>query len=306
MKLTVVRKLGIGIGTLLVLILFLGLVSLWQTQFIESKIREITEVEEPTSVAAFEMEINLIGTGFAVVAYLHDHDPIHLQRIAKDEADFEYFQRRYHELAESEEGKALGRKVDAGYTKFKFIADELIAIEDEQTRAMDIFGQNLVEIDELLDDYVQVSIKPDDPKAYEKMHAALEMEINVNGIAKGLGNFLRTHDLRFEERVHDDEGDFLKYLEVYTALPLSELEIQWIERVHDLFDHSVQLAKYNWPRILSSLTKRKRGHWRILSRSAEYSMTSWTMRYKSLHTKTSHRPRKMPFGRKLKRIGLLL
>ena len=108
MKLTVVAKLGIGIGTLLVLILISGLVSLWQNEFIESKIREITEVEEPTSAAAFEMEINLLGTGFALVAYLHDHDPAHLERIAKDEADFEHFQRRYHELAEIERDDALG------------------------------------------------------------------------------------------------------------------------------------------------------------------------------------------------------
>ena len=34
---------------------------------------------EAASAAAYEMEINLIGTGFGLLGYLHDHDPLHLE-----------------------------------------------------------------------------------------------------------------------------------------------------------------------------------------------------------------------------------
>lgn len=151
------------------------------------------------------MEINAIGTGFGLLGYLHDRDPVHLERIQKDEENFERFQTRYHELAETERDKALGVKVDQSYDEFRALAAELIKVEDDQDRKMGSLLNNLEKIDELLDEKIQAAITPDDPRAYEKLHAALEMEINTNGIAKGLGNFLRTHQEQYEARIHKDE-----------------------------------------------------------------------------------------------------
>ena len=282
MKLTVARKLVIGIGTLLALILISGLVSLWQNEFIGSKILEITEVEEPTSAAAYEMEINLLGTGFALVAYLHDHDPIHLERIAKDEADFEHFQRIYHELAETEEGKALGVRVDAGYAKFKALADELIMLEDEQTRLRKLFGQNTQGIDDLLDDFVQdtaqsnIDLNHNDQKNIlknlknqvdsgrgnvdslfetlrqnnlriieeeEKLGAGMSMEIHIFDVGEGMGKFLITRDHIFVDTIRKDLNRFLKYLDIYRSLPLTEQEQGWAQMLSDLHNKRVQLVE---------------------------------------------------------------
>ncbi len=282
MRLTVVNKLGIGIGTLLALILFTGLVSLWQTDFIEEKIREITEVEEPTSAAAFEMEINLIGTGFALVAYLHDHDPLHLERIAKDKADFEHFQRRYHELAESEMGKALGRQVDAGYTKFKTIADELIALEDEHTRILRMLLQNTQRIDDLLDDFLQDTAEINvalnhqemddflenlkrriesgesnidsiidtmhqfnlsDMHEDDKLSVAQGMEVNLYEVNDGLGKFLFSQDHTYVDEIRNDLYKFMEDLDTYRSFNLTEQEQGWGQSLFDLGNTMEQLVE---------------------------------------------------------------
>jgi len=125
--------LGLGIGLLLALFLIAALVAYTQLRSLEQKLRQVTEIEEPAGSAALEMEINLIGTGFALLGYLHDHDPLHLQRLRDDQSDFEKFLRQYHELAQTQEYRTLGLKVDQGYTRFRALADRLIRIEDEQT-----------------------------------------------------------------------------------------------------------------------------------------------------------------------------
>ena len=53
--------LGLGLGLLFSLFVIGALVSLFQARIVDEKVRQITEVEEPTSAAAYEMEINVIG-----------------------------------------------------------------------------------------------------------------------------------------------------------------------------------------------------------------------------------------------------
>ncbi len=64
---------------LLSLFVISALVTFFQARVVDEKVREITEVEEPTSAGAYEMEINMIGTGLGVLKYLQTGDEIHRQ-----------------------------------------------------------------------------------------------------------------------------------------------------------------------------------------------------------------------------------
>ena len=88
MSITIRKKLGIVVFSLLLLMVLVAAGSYLQLRLIEGKLAKIVDEEEPQSAAAYELEINLIGTGFAVLGYLHDHDPQHLDRIREDEAEF--------------------------------------------------------------------------------------------------------------------------------------------------------------------------------------------------------------------------
>ena len=57
MRLTIARKLLLGFGALLAIFLITGLVVNANVCTIEKDLTEITTVEEPTSAAAYEMEI---------------------------------------------------------------------------------------------------------------------------------------------------------------------------------------------------------------------------------------------------------
>ena len=90
-------KVGLGTGLLLSRFVIAALVSLFQARMLAEKVREITE---HTSAVAYEMKINLIGSGMGVLQYLPTGDYIYRQRVLKDEADFERFEAQYHRLAE--------------------------------------------------------------------------------------------------------------------------------------------------------------------------------------------------------------
>ena len=88
MRITIRQTLGIVVFSLLLLMVLLAAGSYPQLFLIEGKLAKIVDEEEPRNAAAYELEINLIGTGFAVLGYLHDHDRQHLDRIREDEAEF--------------------------------------------------------------------------------------------------------------------------------------------------------------------------------------------------------------------------
>ncbi|MCI0815790.1 MAG: hypothetical protein J4N29_01935 [Chloroflexi bacterium] len=67
MRLTVRAKMTLFMGLIVLIGAVAGTVLVFQLRAIDELVREVTEVDEPISVAAFEMEINLIGTGFAVL-----------------------------------------------------------------------------------------------------------------------------------------------------------------------------------------------------------------------------------------------
>ncbi len=62
-------KLGLGIGVLLVLCVVIGLVSYTQTNAVNDKLEELTQVREPVNSAVYAIENDLAETAFATLAY---------------------------------------------------------------------------------------------------------------------------------------------------------------------------------------------------------------------------------------------
>ncbi len=243
MKMTIGRKLGLGFGIMLLIFAISGLTTIIRLGNIRKNLSHIVDVEEPKSAAAYEMEINLIGTGFGLLGYLEDRDPLHIDRIDGDIADFGNFQTQFDNLAETQQGKNFSATLKNEYDDFKKLAYEMIALEDDQDKKMTTLLKNHEDMDALLDDKIQISIKPGGPQAYTKMQASMEMEINVNGIAKGLGEYLRTHLKEYEDRVSKDEADFRRFIDVYDTLTTTSEEKRWAADIRRLFEDTVILSK---------------------------------------------------------------
>jgi len=80
------------------------------------------------------------------------------------------------------------------------------------------------------------------PRAFEKIQAAMEMEINTDEVGKGLGEYLRTHDTQYEKGILKDEADFKSWLTTYKTLHLTSEEKQWATEIQHLFEDSIKLS----------------------------------------------------------------
>ena len=242
MHITIRTKLGIVVFSLLLLMVLVAVGSYLQLRLIEGKLAKIVDEEEPQSAAAYELEINLIGTGFAVLGYLHDRDQQHLDRIREDAAEFRSYLEDYGRMAETEAEFSFHSTVGQGYDRFVSLAWEMVKLEDEQrTKHEEVSGKFLA-IDAILDEKIQASVQVGDPEVIDKMRAAMEMEININGIAKGLAKFLMTHQSQYLELVRDDEEDFKRAFRLYENLALRSKEKQSARELKVMFGETVKLV----------------------------------------------------------------
>jgi PAS domain S-box-containing protein len=99
MPLKVATKLWLGFWTLLGALALIGVLAGWYVVLVNDAFNEIARVEEPTSAAAYEMEINVIGSSMAVLRYVETGDPQYRRRVEKDRTNPDRFKRQYHRLA---------------------------------------------------------------------------------------------------------------------------------------------------------------------------------------------------------------
>jgi two-component system, sensor histidine kinase len=175
MTTTLSRKLYIGFGlNLLVLCLLGGGVLYYLTAILREFDRAMTR-ELPICEAAFEMEINVLGTGLGVVKYRETGDPQFRQRVLKDSQDFKLFADQYDALATSVAQLNLGTRVRKNYAEYLALGQSLMAESDrlrssagtaspqeQATRTakgkqdLQRFVQLRNQLDDLIDDEIQV------------------------------------------------------------------------------------------------------------------------------------------------------
>ncbi len=245
-------KLGTGIGILVALCVVIGLVSYTQTRLVAAKIEEVTRFTEPMNSAVYALENNLVETAFAALGYLSTGDPRLREAFQKNTGNFGLIEQRFHEAADRSHDWELWLALQQQFSRFHTLAAEEIAMRDEQAQTMESLLRNLDAIDALLTDKIVPSVKPDDPAAYRRLQAALEMEVNVNALTKALGDFLLTGQSRYEKRIQRAEGDFRKYFKVYQIVLLSSEEMQWTAELRRYSDESLGLA-----RVIMDQEKRK-------------------------------------------------
>lgn len=245
-------KLGAGIGILVALCVVIGLVSYTQTRLVATKIEEVTRFTEPMNSAVYALENNLVETAFAALGYLSTGDLKLREAFQKNSENFGAIEQRFHEAADRSHDWELWLALQQQFSRFHTLAAEEIALRDEQAGTMESLLRNLDAIDALLTDKIVPSVTPDDPVAYRRLQAALEMEVNVNALTKALGDFLLTGQARFEERIQRADRDFRKYFKVYQIVLLSSEEAQWTADLRRLSDESLGLA-----RVIMDQEKRK-------------------------------------------------
>ena len=236
---TIGTKLGAGIGTMVMLCIAIGLVSYLQSRVVDGRIREITEVREPVNTAVQGMETSLEETALATLGFLSTGDDRFLGSFQTARNDFEESDRKYGAAG----GADPDVKLRKGFTEFCALATGQIELRNLQSLNMSALLKEVDEIEGLLKDRIVPSIKADDPVAYMREQAALQMEVNANAMTKSLGSFLITGEPEFESRLHRAGSEFQRYFNIYRNVTISSEEKEWTARLDLLSAHFTELAQ---------------------------------------------------------------
>ncbi|MCJ2540388.1 MAG: HAMP domain-containing protein [Candidatus Thermoplasmatota archaeon] len=223
------RKFLMGLMGFLAFVLVAGLTSRAGLKRSLTALRYITDSAQPMSAAAYEMEINLVGMGFGVLGYFHDRDPIHLERIADDNDDFNRASTEFEALRPEED--ATTQEILRNFRNFEALTASVVTDRDELWARHLEMASMLEAVDAVLDDSIQAGVDLDQPGGRQLMIEAMEIEINVNGLAKGLVEYLMTGDARFIERMTNDEEDVRLALQGYSRSATSPAEQRWARQI---------------------------------------------------------------------------
>ncbi len=243
MRLTVIHKIGLALvvvlllGLMPVLMIFNGLKQLEQT------VGQVTDIDEPISAAAYEMEISTISSGMAVLKYLETGDAEYRAQVAKSEADFGRFKAQYDRVVGTETGKELGQKIVVLYQKFKTLGKILMDQKDEQELIFSKIGAEFEKLDEIVDKKIQANIDRQGTDGIDKTIRAGEMEAYIAEVGAWLGNYLRTPKKTYKERIFANANDFLEELGQFKKLKLTEAEKHWTGELGKAFKRNLLLVQ---------------------------------------------------------------
>jgi signal transduction histidine kinase len=208
----------LGVGTVSMLIIYYGLGAL------RDGMREIADVREPRSAAAYEMEINANGIALGVLKYLEGADPQFRRLVEDDQSDFERYHARYLRLFEATEREVLADSIGNAYREFKGLANQLMDETDRQEALFAGFGENLEQIDHLIDNRLQPMVDRQGPDGSAKVELLVDLEADIAEVAFWLANYQRTPRPEYKGLIAANEPEFRRGLALLKALRLTDAE----------------------------------------------------------------------------------
>lgn len=243
MRWTVKRKISaglsvlVGIGAVSLLIVYYGLYTLHEA------IKDLARVKQPSSAAAYEMEINVNGMGLAVLKYLEERDSLYQRWAVEDEADFERFHAAYLRLSTTPREQEFGAAIGKAFQEFKALGQSLMEGRDALWLLFEAVAEHVEAIDEIIDEQLQPRMDRRQQHWFTKVAAAMDMEAAVAEVAVWVANYRRTPKQVYRERVFKHDQEFRRTLAHFTSLNLTDEEKRLGADLTRLYEQMMQLIK---------------------------------------------------------------
>ena len=212
MSLTIAHKLSVGVGLYAGLLILLGAFSYLQTGRLQHRLMQLIEHHEPISSASYEMEINLIGTGFGTLAYLDNSAPKHLARVRKDIADFAYFLDNYRAHSKSDEEREFAERISTGYKQFTDLAQRLLQRHDDIATKRTEGQQQLTTLEQSLETRIETDSVKASQLLDEQIRELFRLEEWVVTLDQATANRQESRTINFEHIVQDFSDTVTRYL----------------------------------------------------------------------------------------------
>ncbi|MBA2409900.1 MAG: HAMP domain-containing protein [Gammaproteobacteria bacterium] len=241
---SITSKVAVGLG----IILLLGMLSMLfiyrGLSTVDKAVDKLAEVEEPTSLAAYEMEINVNGMGLAVLKYLDDADPLYRAWAADDKADFSRFHDEYTSLTNTPQERRLGAEVTTLFARFDRLSRQLMEKKDTQTAWFLRTTENLEAVDRIIDTRIQPAIDRGAPKALAIVEASMDMEASIAELGLWATVYQNTSLTQYRRLIFAKQREFRRALARLQGLEPSARIRVFSQTVDKIADRTIALVRH--------------------------------------------------------------
>ncbi len=240
---TLKERLRLGTGIPVVIFLVFAVVFYLQFRWIGQSITQLTDVEAPKDEAASRMEINLIGTGFEIMGYLQDHDPVRIERIQAYKNNFREHQSIYCRLATAAKAELSANLIDRNIALLGKIIEELINLEDYQVQRLALLRENFDKMDEILMEGFKVHSESEEQGDYKKLRIVMEMRSKADEIRRNLSSYLANYQEQYENRIFEAQKELGILANAYKDMHILSKHGKWFERFDDIYAENLVIIK---------------------------------------------------------------
>jgi len=235
MKITISDKLLLGFGFLILLLALSAYISYQQTTYINQDVHRIVYVAMPLEEAVLGMEISVWETAIGILNYVRNPDVDTKESIDVSATNFERIAAEYRWMAETEEQEELGKEVTTLYIEFKQSGDQIMNLTDKRATELQIYGESVNEIEEIIDEKLKISINRTVLRAEKKLESALGMESSIEKYDSAIENYLDSQDPILLEEISKAEGEFEQFSNKYRETNPSAEETRLIINIDENF-----------------------------------------------------------------------
>lgn len=240
MRLTVAKKIAIGLSAISVIGIGAMLFIYAGLNTVERIVHKIASDEEPFNAAAYEMEVNVNGIGFAVSNYLATRNPQDRAWVAEDHIDFGNYHATYMRLTKTARETGLGERVGALYAEFKTLGDGLMQKQDQQEDLFTKVSTNIENIDQIIDRQLEPAIKGEGgwrTGRFEKSIVTASLEADIAELGFWVASYVRTPKPASKALIRDKLQEFREGL-VRNSLNLNAEEQRLAGEIQSVFEQT--------------------------------------------------------------------
>ncbi|MBA2512588.1 MAG: PAS domain S-box protein [Rubrobacteraceae bacterium] len=224
---------------MLLILLLAGIVIFVSQRSISAALGEIVEVEEPTRAASFEMEINAVEISRDVLDYLETGDSRYRERFQNDREDFEKFESRYADLADTPTGRKQDEEIRSVYGRYVAVGEDLLDMSDQRRDRSLELDERFLDLDELIEGDLLATVNRESPEEQEKATLVTDLDDEATEVNVYLQDYLENPNPTYREGIFENIDGFREQLANLEALGLTEAERAGVGEVEDAFEANV-------------------------------------------------------------------
>ncbi len=226
-------KILLGIGSLFVLGFFMILAFYFALSITDSALERVATQEQPTSSAAYEMEISLVRGGLEVLNYLRTGDPESKSKALSYKSDFEKYLTQYRNVASSQQEQDFAVQVSSLHDYYWIVGNSLMQRRPAQENSAAASNEQIELTIDLIDELVDgLSAKKSNEA---KRRILLNMKNSLAIMGKDMGAYLRLGQAAISDRIPDEAEQFSVNLIYIQGLFKSQPESIQIRKLNNLF-----------------------------------------------------------------------